>query len=89
MGHIELARWADLILVAPASADVLARLAGGSPMTSPRLLWLAAPGLQAVAPAMNRQMGRAAHESIISVFYGHGAWRSWDPPPAASLRRCR
>ena len=29
MGHIELARWADLVLVAPATADLLARLAGG------------------------------------------------------------
>ncbi len=29
MGHIELARWADLILIAPASADVIARLASG------------------------------------------------------------
>ena len=29
MGHIELARWAELVLVAPASADFLARLAGG------------------------------------------------------------
>src|SRR4029077_17656724 len=29
MGHIELARWADVVLIAPASADFLARLAGG------------------------------------------------------------
>ena len=32
MGHIELARWAELVLVAPASADFLARLAHGWPM---------------------------------------------------------
>ena len=33
MGHIELARWADIVLVAPASADFIARLAGGLPTT--------------------------------------------------------
>lgn len=59
MGHIELARWADLILVAPASADVLARLAGGFGNDLLTTLWLAAPGLKAVAPAMNRQMWAA------------------------------
>ncbi len=56
MGHIELARWADLILVAPASANLLARLAHGMAddllttlcLASDRPLWL--------APAMNRLM---------------------------------
>jgi phosphopantothenoylcysteine decarboxylase/phosphopantothenate--cysteine ligase len=33
MGHIELARWADLLLIAPATADCLARLARGAPTT--------------------------------------------------------
>src|SRR6202030_2982177 len=39
MGHIELARWAQLVLIAPASADFLARLAGGprrGPLWTPR-----------------------------------------------------
>ncbi|MSQ66809.1 MAG: bifunctional phosphopantothenoylcysteine decarboxylase/phosphopantothenate--cysteine ligase CoaBC [Gammaproteobacteria bacterium] len=56
MGHIELARWADLILVAPASADFLARLAHGlaNDLASTLCLATAAPIL--VAPAMNRLM---------------------------------
>ena len=33
MGHIELARWADLLLIAPATADLIARLATAGPMT--------------------------------------------------------
>ena len=47
MGHIELARWADLVLIAPASADFLARLAGGrfSMICWPRPVWLPLPRL--------------------------------------------
>lgn len=56
MGHIELARWADLFLVAPASADALARLAGGIADDLLTTCWLAASGKKAVAPAMNQQM---------------------------------
>lgn len=56
MGHIELARWADLVLVAPASADTLARLAQGLANDLLSTLWLASAGLKAVAPAMNQQM---------------------------------
>lgn len=56
MGHIELARWAELVLVAPASADFLARLAGGraDDLLATTCLATAAPVW--VAPAMNRQM---------------------------------
>ncbi len=56
MGHIELARWADLVLIAPASADTLARLARGIANDLLTTLWLAAAGKKAVAPAMNQQM---------------------------------
>ena len=56
MGHIELARWADLFLVAPASADTLARLAQGIANDLLTTCWLAASGKKAVAPAMNQQM---------------------------------
>lgn len=56
MGHIELARWADLFLVAPASADVIARLAQGLANDLLTTCWLAAAGRKAVAPAMNQQM---------------------------------
>jgi phosphopantothenoylcysteine decarboxylase/phosphopantothenate--cysteine ligase len=56
MGHIELARWADLVLVAPASADFLARLAGGRADDLLATLCLATAAPIAVAPAMNRLM---------------------------------
>ncbi len=58
MGHIELARWADLILVAPASADFIARLAVGQGDDLLTTLCLAADGRMAVAPAMNQAMWR-------------------------------
>jgi len=60
MGHIQLARWADLILVAPASADVLARLAQGIANDLLTTLWLATRAKRAVAPAMNQQMWAAS-----------------------------
>jgi phosphopantothenoylcysteine decarboxylase/phosphopantothenate--cysteine ligase len=56
MGHIELARWADLILIAPASADFLARLAQGRADDLLATLCLAARSRIAVAPAMNQAM---------------------------------
>ncbi len=56
MGHIELARWADEILVAPASADVLARLAHGHADDLLTTLVLASAAPLSVAPAMNHQM---------------------------------
>jgi phosphopantothenoylcysteine decarboxylase / phosphopantothenate---cysteine ligase len=56
MGHIELARWPDLILIAPASADTLARLAQGRADDLLSTLCLATDRPIAVAPAMNRLM---------------------------------
>lgn len=56
MGHIALARWADLILVAPASADFMARLAHGRADDLLATLCLATAAPIALAPAMNRQM---------------------------------
>ncbi len=56
MGHIELARWADLILVAPATADFMARLAGGEAGDLLSTTCLATSAPVALAPAMNRQM---------------------------------
>ena len=56
MGHIELARWAQQVLVAPASADFLARLALGSASDLLTTLCLATAAPVAVAPAMNQQM---------------------------------
>jgi len=56
MGHIELARWADLILIAPASADCIARLAHGLANDLLSTLCLATDRPIAIAPAMNRLM---------------------------------
>lgn len=56
MGHIELARWADAVLIAPASADVIARLAHGHADDLLTTLCLATEAPLAIAPAMNRVM---------------------------------
>jgi phosphopantothenoylcysteine decarboxylase / phosphopantothenate---cysteine ligase len=56
MGHIELARWADLLLVAPATADFIARLTHGLAGDLLSTLCLATPAPLALAPAMNQQM---------------------------------
>lgn len=58
MGHIELARWADLILVAPASADFMARLTNGRGDDLLTTLCLATAAPIALAPAMNQGMWR-------------------------------
>ncbi|SKC62338.1 bifunctional phosphopantothenoylcysteine decarboxylase/phosphopantothenate--cysteine ligase CoaBC [Pseudoxanthomonas indica] len=56
MGHIELARWADRILVAPATADLLARLSHGFANDLVTTLCLATTAPITVAPAMNHRM---------------------------------
>ena len=56
MGHIELARWADLILVAPCTANTMAQLAQGKAPDLLTTLWAAAACEKAIAPAMNQQM---------------------------------
>ena len=56
MGHIELARWADLILIAPATADFMARLVAGRGDDLLTTICLAATCKIAVAPAMNQAM---------------------------------
>ncbi len=56
MGHIELARWADAIVIAPASADLIARLRQGMADDLLTTLCLATDSTLAVAPAMNRLM---------------------------------
>jgi phosphopantothenoylcysteine decarboxylase/phosphopantothenate--cysteine ligase len=60
MGHIELARWADAVLIAPASADFLARLNSGMGDDLLSTLCLATRAPIAVAPAMNQAMWDAA-----------------------------
>ncbi len=56
MGHIEFARWADLVVIAPASADVIARLAQGQGDDLLTTICLASRCPIAVAPAMNQAM---------------------------------
>ncbi|MDC0662264.1 bifunctional phosphopantothenoylcysteine decarboxylase/phosphopantothenate--cysteine ligase CoaBC [Marinobacter sp. SS21] len=58
MGHIELAKWADTVLVAPASADFLARLAQGMADDLLTTLCCATEAPIVVAPAMNQAMWR-------------------------------
>jgi phosphopantothenoylcysteine decarboxylase/phosphopantothenate--cysteine ligase len=56
MGHIEFAKWADLVVVAPASADILAQMAAGLASNLATTLLLATPAPVAVCPAMNQKM---------------------------------
>lgn len=58
MGHIELARWADLVIVAPATANLLARLAAGQANDLLTTLVLATDAKVMLAPAMNQAMWR-------------------------------
>lgn len=58
MGHIELARWADTILIAPATADLMARLAQGHADDLLTTLCLASDAKRVMAPAMNQAMWR-------------------------------
>ena len=62
MGHIELARWADLVIIAPASANTLARLAMGMADDLLTTVCLATTAPVIVAPAMNQQMW--AHPAV-------------------------
>ncbi|MGK0171151.1 MAG: phosphopantothenoylcysteine decarboxylase/phosphopantothenate--cysteine ligase [Gammaproteobacteria bacterium] len=59
MGHIELARWADLVLIAPATANCMALLAGGHANDLLTTICLATTAPIAIAPAMNQQMWQA------------------------------
>jgi phosphopantothenoylcysteine decarboxylase/phosphopantothenate--cysteine ligase len=73
MGHIELARWADVVLIAPATADVIARLASGraDDLLSTLCLATAAPIL--LAPAMNQQMwANAATQANVATLASRG-----------------
>lgn len=69
MGHIELAKWADLILIAPATADLIARIASGMGNDLLTTLVLASDAPIAVSPAMNQQMYRnqATQENIATL----------------------
>ena len=73
MGHIELARWAELVLVAPASADTLARMTHGQADDLLTTLCLATDAPVAVAPAMNRLMwAHAATQENVRTLAARG-----------------
>jgi phosphopantothenoylcysteine decarboxylase/phosphopantothenate--cysteine ligase len=73
MGHIELARWAQLIVVAPASADFLARLTHGRADDLLATLCLATEAPICVAPAMNRLMwANAATQANVGTLRQRG-----------------
>ena len=73
MGHIELARWAEAVLIAPATADFIARLASGQADDLLTTLCLATQAKVAVAPAMNHVMwAHAATRANIATLAARG-----------------
>ncbi len=86
MDHIELARWADLILIAPASADTLARLAHGRADDLLAAVCLASTAPLAVAPAMNQAMWGAAATRQNVAWLRERDVQVWGP--AEGLQAC-
>jgi phosphopantothenoylcysteine decarboxylase/phosphopantothenate--cysteine ligase len=73
MGHIELARWADEIIVAPATAEFIARLAHGFADDLLATICLATTARITLAPAMNRQMwANAATQANVQILKDRG-----------------
>jgi len=73
MGHIELARWADLLVIAPATANTLSRLAEGRADELLTAVALATRAPVAVAPAMNQAMwANAATQANLQTLVGRG-----------------
>ena len=86
MGHIELAKWADLVLLAPATADLIARMAAGMGNDLLTTLVLATDAPVAVSPAMNQQMyAHPATQENIATLKRRGC-HIWGP--AAGEQAC-
>lgn len=95
MGHIELARWADLVLVAPASANFMAGLAQGRADDLLTTLCLATNAPIAIAPAMNQVMwentntqdnlAALQHKGVIVMGPAHGEQACGDVGPGRML----
>ncbi|WP_162047411.1 bifunctional phosphopantothenoylcysteine decarboxylase/phosphopantothenate--cysteine ligase CoaBC [Vibrio taketomensis] len=86
MGHIELAKWADLVLLAPATADLIARMAAGMGNDLLTTLVLASDAPIVVSPAMNQQMYRnQATQGNIATLARRGM-HIWGP--AAGEQAC-
>ncbi|MFY8274009.1 bifunctional phosphopantothenoylcysteine decarboxylase/phosphopantothenate--cysteine ligase CoaBC [Pseudoalteromonas sp. SSDWG2] len=79
MGHIEFAKWADLILVAPATANIIAKMAAGIADDLLTTLLLATDADVAIAPAMNQQMyAHAATQANLHTLNARGV-QIWGP----------
>jgi len=79
MGHIELAKWADLIIIAPATADIMARITAGLANDLLTTLCLATRAPIALAPAMNQQMWHAtATQANVTTLKERG-YHLWGP----------
>ncbi|HAU5519359.1 bifunctional phosphopantothenoylcysteine decarboxylase/phosphopantothenate--cysteine ligase CoaBC [Cronobacter sakazakii] len=79
MGHIELGKWADLVILAPSTADLIARVAAGMANDLVTTICLATPSPVAVVPAMNQQMYRnIATQQNIERLASRGL-RIWGP----------
>lgn len=79
MGHIELAKWADLVLLAPATANLIARLRAGFADELLTTVCLATPAPIAISPAMNMEMYLApATQENITVLASRGL-HIWGP----------
>ena len=73
MGHIELAKWADILLIAPATANTMAKLAHGMADDLLTTLYLATTARIFIAPAMNQQMWKASATQVnSSILSQHG-----------------
>jgi phosphopantothenoylcysteine decarboxylase/phosphopantothenate--cysteine ligase len=73
MGHIELARWADAVLIAPATAEFIAKLTQGRADDLLTTLCLATAAPVSIAPAMNQQMwANAATQANLATLRGRG-----------------
>ena len=86
MGHIELAKWADLILIAPATANSIARLRAGMADDLLSTLCLASASPIAIAPAMNQQMYLSAATQENLVVLKERGFSIWGP--AQGLQAC-
>ena len=79
MGHIELARWADTILIAPATADLMARLAAGMADDLLTTLCLASQSRKVIAPAMNQAMWAHPATQRNAARLAEDGWRLLGP----------
>lgn len=79
MGHIELAKWADLIVIAPATADIIARITAGMANDLLSTLCLATSAPIAIAPAMNQQMWHAKATQVNISTLKQWGLHIWGP----------